>query len=100
MSDLRQRLQNLLQTTNNSAVLRFELTALMRDNSNEFYMLAEMWFPALYERDKDYFSNFLSHNFTRAIQDKHVSTAFIEKLLPQLETNGSAALFQNLYRFV
>lgn len=96
MSNMRQRLEELLQHNTNSAALRFELEALARTDTHEFANLAEVWAPAIYQRDPRYFASFLTdHLIDTETEIRHKD--LIESLLPQIADQGPVSLFQTLY---
>jgi hypothetical protein len=90
MSDVRTQLQSLLQAELEPQELLAELSSLARHPS--FQKHADLWAPALYERNARYFEATLTRYLN---QDIHQQT--IRTLMARAEQDGYHTLFHELY---
>ncbi|MGO8951532.1 MAG: hypothetical protein ACLQUY_28530 [Ktedonobacterales bacterium] len=87
--DIRERVGALLQSGLDRGALLRELGALAREPG--FDDCANLWAPALYERDSDFFERFL----LRHLSGRQAAT--IRALLPRIEADTRDDLFRRLY---
>jgi hypothetical protein len=90
--DLRARVRAALDADHDRGTLLREMEALARDP--DFEDCADLWGPALYDREPYIFSTFLQ----RHLGDE--SEPVIRQLLERAEADGNAELFSALYRKV
>jgi hypothetical protein len=90
MSDVRSQVEMLLRSGLNDEALAQELDTLVKDP--DFSQSADLWAPALYDRDPRYFAPFLARNLTAMQAD------VIKTLLPRMAADGQRDLFIALYR--
>jgi hypothetical protein len=90
--DPRARITALLAAERDRGALLRALETLAREP--EFADCADLWAPALYERDAYFFETFL----LRHLHDDHAAT--IRALLARAEADGNDTLFAGLYRKV
>jgi hypothetical protein len=93
LQPLKPRLVTLLGALLDRGALLRELYALARDP--RFGAFADVWAPALFERDAAFFTGFLLRELGRAAEAAPV----IRDLLPRAEAGGHDTLFQGLYRY-
>jgi hypothetical protein len=91
-TDLRARLQAALGSDLDRGALLRELETLAQEPG--FEDCADLWAPALYQRDAYFFETFL----LRHLRDEQA--AVIQSLLPRIEAAGNDTLFAGLYRRV
>ncbi|MBA3822731.1 MAG: hypothetical protein H0X24_02360 [Ktedonobacterales bacterium] len=90
MSDVRERIELLLRSGLDDDALAHEMEPLAKND--DFSEAADLWAPALYDRDPRYFAPFLA---------RHLSSSegpVIHALLPRIEAAGQSDLFIALYR--
>ena len=93
ISDLPDRLQSLLKSDVNRGELLHGLAYMAQDKG--FRDLAEVWAPALVDRDPQFFRSFLLRHLDGTRQ-----AGLIRDLLTRVEQAGADELFTSLYRLV
>ncbi len=93
ISDLPDRLQSLLESDVNRGEMLHTLAYLAQDKG--FGDLADVWAPALVDRDPRFFRTFLLRHLDGIRHAK-----LIRDLLPRVEQAGADELFTGLYRLV
>ncbi len=88
--DLRSQIQRLLASPLDRGALLRQMSALAHNDA--FRLHADLWAPALYQRDAAFFEPFL----LRYLDSRNET--IIKTLLPQAETAGHDTLFQGLYQ--
>ncbi len=92
-ADLRTQLQSLLQSEADRGKLLRELSNLAQNG--DLLAHADLWAPALYERDAAFFESFLVRHLQANTTHQRDS---IRSLLARAEADGHDSLFQGLYR--
>ncbi len=90
MSDVRERIELVLRSGLADDALVRELEPLAKDE--DFGEQADLWAPALYDRDPRYFAPFLARHLTASEGEA------IRALLPRIAAAGQDDLFVALYR--
>jgi hypothetical protein len=86
---MRPRIARLLEAALDRGTLLRELTLLSAEPG--FQECADLWGPALYERDSNFFERFLLRHLS--VREAPV----IQALLPRIEADGNDELFHSLY---
>src|SRR5262245_16209240 len=87
---VRAQVLTTLQVTRPREQILQEMESLSREPG--FGDCANLWAPALYNRDAHFFAPFLLDHLSRDQE------SVIRSLLPQLEADGDDGLFRRLYR--
>lgn len=92
----RQRLQSLLALKPYRGDLRRELDLLARRYPVEFADMIDLWLPALYDSQSDFFDKFILRCLTWQGFRKH--GALLVRMLPRMEADGKNRLYSTVYR--
>jgi hypothetical protein len=94
----RDRLKSLLALDIERGDLRRELETLANRQPGEFENMADLWFPALYDPDSDFFDNFMLRHTNWVARRDHRQV--LRDLLPRMEADGKNRLFSQVYEMV
>jgi hypothetical protein len=92
---LRQRISRELEANQDNQTLLNKMNELARQNWRAFPETADLWLPALIERDPSFFSKFIRYRLGWGQASRR---ALIQPVLQKLEANGYTELFTALYR--